>query len=72
MVNPNAPIPSFRGIYRHDVVPPVKHHHLNFMDGRYYDYDERTMFSTPLPRCTSDASAAAIWRGRIRAEAIDR
>ena len=71
MVNQNAPIPSFRGPFKLDVVPPVKHHHLNFMDGRFYDYDERTMFSTPLPRCTSIESAAAIWRGRLRAEVMD-
>lgn len=65
-------IPRFRGTYRHDVVPPVKHHHLNCMDGRYYDYNERTMLSTVLPRCASITEAVAIWHGRIRAEAMDR
>lgn len=72
MRDPNAPIPRFRGTYRHDVVPPVGHHHLNEMDGRYFDYDARTMSSTPLPPCSGVAEASAIWQGRIRAEAMDR
>ena len=72
MRNPSAPIPMFRGTYRHDVVPPIGHHHLNLMDGRFYDYDERTMSSTPLPRCSGIDEASAVWQGRIRAEAMDR
>ena len=72
MRDPNAPIPRFRGTYRHDVVPPIKHHHLNMVDGRYFDYDERTMLSAALPYCVSDEEASAIWQGRIRAEAMDR
>lgn len=69
--NSNAPVTVFRGTYCHNVVPPIGSHHLNFMDGRFYDYDERTMLSTVLPRCASVTEAVAIWHGRIRAEAMD-